>query len=74
MPTGGDAMKPAETTIEVFIIRMWLEPREKKDALPEWRGMIQRVASGEQRYIQDLDDVKAFIAAFLNDGQRSADG
>jgi hypothetical protein len=48
-----------------FIARFWLEPREIKGAKPIWRGVVEHVASGQRRYLEDLDEVKAFIAVHL---------
>ena len=52
-------------TSHAFIARFWLEHREIKDAKPIWRGVVEHVASGQRRYLEDLDEVKAFITAHL---------
>ena len=44
-----------------FIIRFWLEPREKQGERPLWRGMIEDVSSGRQLPLKDLDMITAFI-------------
>ena len=54
-----------QDTSHTFIARFWLEPREIKDAKPIWRGVVEHVASGQRRYLEDLDEVKAFITAHL---------
>jgi hypothetical protein len=57
----------SQDTSHTFIARFWLEPREIKDAKPIWRGVVEHVASGQRRYLEDLDEVKAFIAVHLQD-------
>jgi hypothetical protein len=51
-----------KASTHVFILRLWLEPREIEDAQPEWRGVIEHVESGEHRYFRDLDVMLAFLA------------
>lgn len=48
-----------------FIVRVWLEHREIKDAPVAWRGSIEHVASGKTRYLKDLDEIVGFIRPFL---------
>jgi hypothetical protein len=54
-----------EDSTQVFIVRVWLEPREIDGAPIAWRGVIEHVPSGERRYVRDLDDIPANIAPFL---------
>ena len=56
-----------QDTSHTFIARFWLEPREIKDAKPIWRGVVEHVASGQKRYLEDLEAVKAFIAVYLQE-------
>lgn len=58
-------MEPLETNTQVFIVRVWLEPRSNPDAPPEWRGVIEHAPSRERRYIKDLNDLSDFIAVYL---------
>ena len=60
-------MNETQDTSHTFIARFWLEPREIKDAKPIWRGVVEHVASGQRRYLEDLDEVKAFIIVHLED-------
>ena len=57
----------SQDTSHTFIARFLLEPREIKDAKPIWRGVVEHVASGQRRYLEDLYEVKAFIAVHLQD-------
>lgn len=58
-------MTPFEQNTHVFIIRVWRESREIEGATPQWRGVIEHVTSGERRYVQNLNDISAFIATYL---------
>ena len=50
-----------------FILRIWIEPREIEGAAPEWRGMVEHVDSGKRKYLNDLDQIIAFIAPYLKE-------
>jgi hypothetical protein len=54
----------------VFIVRIWREPREIEGAVPEWRGMIEHVGSGEQHHVKGLNEIVAFIGGYLETGTR----
>ena len=59
-------IKSARTgSTHLFLLRIWLEPREIEGALSEWRGRIEHVASGEGRYLKDLDEIAVFITPYL---------
>lgn len=60
-------MASFEENTHVFIIRIWLERREIEDAGPQWRGVIEHVFSKQRRYVQDPDDITAFILPYLED-------
>ena len=64
---GSESEKPVAEDSHTFIARFWLEKREIKDAKPIWRGVVEHVASGQRRYLQDLDEVKAFLAFHLQE-------
>jgi hypothetical protein len=44
-----------------FIVRIWREPREVEGMTPEWRGLIERVGSGDRRYFHRLDELISFM-------------
>lgn len=54
-------------TSHTFIVRLWLEPREIKDAKAIWRGVVEHVASGQRQFLNDLDEIKAFIGNHLKE-------
>lgn len=49
----------------VFILRIWLEPREIEGAVPQFRAVIEHVSSGEQRYLGDLDEIVQVISGYV---------
>jgi hypothetical protein len=51
----------------VFIVRIWLEPREIAGAALEWRAVIEHVPDGKQRYVNDLDQLEQFISPYLEE-------
>jgi hypothetical protein len=61
-PVGMDSL---EATSHPFVIRIWLEESIEEAHRATWRGHITHVPSGERRYLQDLDDMTAFIAPYL---------
>ena len=50
---------------QVFIVRIWREPREIEGALAEPRGMVEIIPSGERKYFQDLDELTNVIRRAL---------
>jgi hypothetical protein len=60
-------MTEFEDKTHVFIVRIWPEPREIQGAPVEWRGLIEHVFSGEKRYLNNLDEIVAFLARYLRD-------
>ena len=58
-------MEPFETNTEVFIVRIWLEPRANETDRPEWRGLIEHAPSRQRRYFRDLASIGEFIAPYL---------
>jgi hypothetical protein len=48
-----------------FIVKIWLEETAEEAGQARWRGHITHVPSGERRYVQDLDEITAFIALYL---------
>jgi hypothetical protein len=58
-------MTPIEQNTHVFVVRIWSEAREVEGAAPTWRGVIEHIPSGERRYVQNLDDITIFMAAYL---------
>lgn len=57
----------ADGKTEVFIVRVWMEPRDIEGAPVLWRAAIEHVPSGNRRYLEKLDDLPAVIAQYLQD-------
>ncbi len=58
-------MTPTQDGRHVFIVRIWLEPREIEGAAPQLRGTIEHVPSGARGGIKALHEITAFIRAWL---------
>jgi hypothetical protein len=48
-----------------FIVKIWLEETAEEVSQATWRGHITHVPSGERHYVQELGDIPAFIAPYL---------
>ena len=51
----------AETDSEIFMLRIWAEPREIVGQHTVYRGRIEHVRSSRSRYIRDLSQVMEFV-------------
>lgn len=59
-------MSVYETNTQSFIVKIWTESGEGfKRAV--WRGQITHVASGERRYLTDLNQITLFVSKFLQE-------
>lgn len=54
-----------EDNAAAYIVRVWLEQREVEGAPVTWRGSIEHVASGDIKYLTDLDEILRFIRPHL---------
>ena len=54
-----------ETAIHSFVVRIWLEEMVEETGQLRWRGHITHVPSNQRQYIEDLDEIKQFIARYL---------
>ena len=54
-----------ETNTHPFIVKIWLEETAAEAGRAKWRGHVTHVPSGERRYLEELDDITAFIAPYL---------
>lgn len=50
-----------ENSNHAFIVRIWFEPREIPNLPAQWRGMVQHVASGEERYFNNFQQLVSFL-------------
>jgi hypothetical protein len=51
----------AETDSEIFMLRIWAEPREIIGQPSVYRGRIEHVRSSRSRYIRNLSQVMEFV-------------
>jgi hypothetical protein len=55
---------------DVFILRIWREPRQPPDAPPVWRGVVEHVPSGTRRHFAELEQAMIFIVEQLVAGEQ----
>jgi hypothetical protein len=60
-------MSSSRQDTHVFILRVWREPRELQGAAITWRGKIEHVGNHAMRYVTNLDEFTAFVAAYLKE-------
>lgn len=60
-------MASFEESTQVFIVRIWCEPREIEGAKPEWRGVIEHVSSGTRRYVLDISEIERFVSRYVTE-------
>jgi hypothetical protein len=58
-------MRPFESKTHSFIVKIWLEQTATEAGRAKWRGHITHVPDGERRYVQNLDEISAFIDPYL---------
>jgi hypothetical protein len=58
-------VKSIKEITHAFIVRIWIEPREKKDAEPIWRGVIEHVEGDKPVYFDHLDKMNTYFAKYL---------
>lgn len=55
---------------QVFIVRVWLEPRELEGAAPQLRGTIEHVPTGIRCSVKALTEITDFVRAWLPETTR----
>ena len=50
-----------------FILKVWIEETTKESKCALWRGKVTHVQSGKMVYVQDLDNLSAFVAPYLDE-------
>ncbi len=60
-------MKSIKETTQAFVVRIWIEHQQMKNAKPVWRGVIERVDSGDRVYFDQLDKISAYFANYLDE-------
>ena len=44
-----------------FIVKIWIEEGE-----PSWRGSITHIATGEKRYVKELDEITRYFQHWIS--------
>jgi hypothetical protein len=52
-------------TTHVFILRVWVEPREIKGASPEYRFTLEHIGSGEKFALTNITEIPSLILTFF---------
>ena len=60
-------MKSIREATHAFVVRIWIEHRQMKNIPPIWRGVIERVDSGDKVYFDQLDKMNAYFAKYLDE-------
>lgn len=63
-PDNLPATAPGDEPVQSFIVRIWLE-HSGEDQEPQWRGSVQHVRSGEKRYVDDMEEIVAFLTSHV---------
>ena len=61
----GLRMELSKIDTQSFIVKIWLEETAEEAGRATWRGHITHVPSNERRYLQNLDEIEAFISPYL---------
>lgn len=56
-----------EDRTAVFIVRVWCERGDQADRVPEWRGSVEHVESGQRAYFRHLEAVLEFMRPHLSE-------
>jgi hypothetical protein len=67
MKTCWFAVKSTREISHAFIVRIWIEPRELKDAEPPWRGVIEAVDGYKRVYFDHLDKMSTYFEKYLQE-------
>ena len=60
-------MSIAQKNTHVFIVRIWVEPREIEGANPEMRGVVEHMESGSKYYFKNLYELLFYLAPHLEE-------
>ena len=54
-----------EDRTAVFIVRIWCERGDADSSIPEWRGSVEHVESGQRVFFRNLEAVLDFMKPHL---------
>lgn len=58
-------MSIVRPTVISFIVKIWIDEGDDPDRLLTWHGSVTEVPDGDKRYVRELGDLTALIAARL---------
>jgi hypothetical protein len=58
-------VKSTKEIIHVFVVRIWIEHRDIRDAEPIWRGVIERIDGEETIYFDHLGKLITYFANYI---------
>ena len=59
----------SESTIQSFVIKIWLEKSPQASTAAPWHGRITHVATGEYRSVKNMEEITEFIGVYLGEGR-----
>lgn len=60
-----------ETSVQSFVIKIWLEESAEESGRAVWRGRIVHVASDTRKSIKSTDEIVAFIQSYVGISDRN---
>jgi hypothetical protein len=60
-------MDTLESTTQSFIVKVWVEEIAGETSQGVWHGHITHAFSGKRHYLKNLDEIRDFIAPYLED-------
>ncbi len=58
-------MDESESTVQSFVLRVWVEERAGSTGQGVWRGHITHVPGDNRRYLKSLDEIGDYLAPYL---------
>lgn len=56
-----------EPNAQSFIVKVWVEDSAGDGSCGVWHGHITHVPSNQRRYLKNLDEIKDYIAPYLEE-------
>lgn len=63
---------PNET--QVFIVRLWKERRDTEENAAKWRGSVERVPTGERKFVNAVAQIGRVIETYLEQSETGEEG
>ena len=56
-----------ESAVQVFVVRLWLEPSDESGSEPEWRGEVKHVMTGRILYFRHQHGIVEVLSKLCAD-------